>query len=105
MPETRPHVLMWDAERGRRDRASSWRQGGCSAMLARMGRLIGIAKRSASGAPMEELDRAGLAVERGVADDLRGKVGRRQVTVLSKEAWAEACRELGDEILLEPVAG
>lgn len=68
-------------------------------MLTRMGRLIGIAKRSASGAPMEELERAELTVERGVADDLRGRVGRRQVTVLSKEAWQEACRELGDEPL------
>lgn len=64
-----------------------------------MGKLIAIAKRASSGAPMIELDRARLTVEKGVEDDLRGKVGPRQVTVLSLEAWREACREIGESDL------
>jgi MOSC domain-containing protein YiiM len=45
---------------------------------------------------MQELERTELTVERGVADDLRGRVGRRQVTVLTREGWERACRQLGE---------
>lgn len=63
-----------------------------------MGTLVGIASRSASRAPMQELAVADVTRERGVAEDFRGKPGDRQVTVLSRDAWEKACAELGAEL-------
>ena len=45
-----------------------------------MGRLSGIARREKKRAPMETLDSAEISMETGVADDSRGKQGKRQVT-------------------------
>jgi len=47
---------------------------------------------------MERLQSAEITPERGVASDLRGKPGSRQVTVLAREAWRRACVELGSEL-------
>ena len=44
---------------------------------------------------MELLERAEVTLDAGVASDSRGRPGRRQVTVLSREAWEEAVEELG----------
>jgi MOSC domain-containing protein YiiM len=63
-----------------------------------MGRLIGIARREKKRAPMETLDSAEISTETGVAGDFRGKPGKRQVTLLSAEAWQEACNELGQDV-------
>jgi MOSC domain-containing protein YiiM len=63
-----------------------------------MGRLIGIATRTATKIPMRERDDAAVTLERGVADDLRGKPGKRQVTVLGREAWERACAQVGSEL-------
>lgn len=63
-----------------------------------MGTLMGIARREAKRAPMETLERAEISKETGIANDWRGKPGRRQVTVISAASWADACRELGTEI-------
>ncbi len=63
-----------------------------------MGRLVGIAKRDKKRAEMEILDDAEISEQTGVANDFRGKPGKRQVTVISAEAWAAACEELGQEI-------
>ncbi len=63
-----------------------------------MGRLVGIAWRASSGAPMVEVESARITVQAGVEDDLRGKVGKRQVTVLSAEAWRRACQEIGRDL-------
>lgn len=63
-----------------------------------MGRLIGIARREKKRAPMESLDSAVISTETGVAGDFRGKAGKRQVTLLSAEAWQEACNELGQDV-------
>lgn len=63
-----------------------------------MGRLIGIARRELKRAKMEVLNSAEISNETGVADDFRGKPGKRQVTVISAEAWAAACEDLGKEI-------
>lgn len=60
-----------------------------------MGRLIGIARREEKRAEMEILDDADISEETGVANDSRGKPGERQVTVMSAEAWAAACEDLG----------
>ncbi len=63
-----------------------------------MGRLVGIARRDKKRAEMEILDDAEISEQTGVANDFRGKPGKRQVTVISAAAWAAACEELGQEI-------
>jgi len=62
------------------------------------GRLEAIAIRSRSRAPMREIERADVSIEAGVSGDSRGQPGERQVTVLSVEAWAAACAELGTDL-------
>lgn len=44
---------------------------------------------------MLELPRAAVTGRGGVADDFRGRPGRRQVTVLSLEDWQAACAQAG----------
>lgn len=63
-----------------------------------MGKLLGIARKSKSRAPMEEIAGAELTAETGLEGDYRGKLRRRQVSVLSREAWEETCREHGEEL-------
>jgi MOSC domain-containing protein YiiM len=57
--------------------------------------LRGIARHHASRGPIDQLEEADITLESGVANDFRGKPGKRQVTVLSLEAWVEACAEIG----------
>ena len=59
-------------------------------------RLLAIAVRRRSRGAMQELAAAAVTREGGVADDFRGRSGRRQVTVLSLESWQAACREAGN---------
>lgn len=63
-----------------------------------MGRLAGIARREKKRAPMETLGQALVSTDSGVADDFRGRPGKRQVTVLSTRAWQAACEALGREV-------
>ena len=63
-----------------------------------MGRLIGIARREQKRAPMEVLEDAEVSEQTGVARDFRGRSGKRQVTVISAEAWAAACEDLGQQV-------
>ena len=63
-----------------------------------MSKLLAIATRSVPKEPMEELEDCEITLERGVADDLRGKPSGRQVTVLAREAWEAACASLGAEL-------
>lgn len=58
------------------------------------GTLIGIARRSAKRAAMEEITEARVSPEAGVEGDFRGKPGKRQVTVLSAEAFAAAVADI-----------
>lgn len=60
--------------------------------------LCGIAIRARPKAPMEARERALVTPERGVDGDFRGRPGKRQVTVLSRESWATACAELGEDL-------
>lgn len=61
------------------------------------GRLLGIARRDAPRAPMQELRDALVTAERGLEGDHKGlKFPRRQITILSVEAWALALEELTD---------
>lgn len=59
-----------------------------------MGKLLGIARKAKSGAPMDELSVAEISPERGLEGDYRGKLRRRQISVLSREDWNSACDEL-----------
>ncbi len=60
----------------------------------RVGRLAGIARRKFPRAPMETLSQALITPAAGVEDDIRGRWGRRQVTLMSQQAWTAACEEL-----------
>lgn len=63
-----------------------------------MTRLVGIAIREKSRAPMQTLTEANVSTEKGVQGDFRGKPGRRQVTVLSADVWRKVCTELKQDI-------
>lgn len=62
-----------------------------------IGRLIGIARRPARRAPMQEIGRGDISVDGGLAGDHKGpKFPRRRITVLSREDWQAALAELTD---------
>lgn len=56
--------------------------------------LIGIARKARPRAPMESLDQVDVTTERGIDGDFRGKLRRRQVTILAEEDWQAACNEI-----------
>lgn len=62
------------------------------------GRLIGIARASELRAPMQELSSAEISIERGIEGDARGVKLQRQVTVLFREGWDAACREIASQL-------
>jgi MOSC domain-containing protein YiiM len=59
------------------------------------GRLIGIATRSASRAPMVAHTVRAVRSDAGLEGDFRGRPGPRQVTVLAREGWEAGCAEAG----------
>lgn len=63
-----------------------------------MAKLLGIATRAKKRAEMQLLQAAGVSLANGVANDSRGKPGKRQVTVLTQEGWQAACVEAGVEL-------
>ena len=63
-----------------------------------MGKLVGIARRDKKRAPMETLETARVSADTGVANDFRGRPGKRQVTLLSNRSWRDACDDLGENI-------
>ncbi|HRD78269.1 MAG TPA: hypothetical protein PK264_20425, partial [Hyphomicrobiaceae bacterium] len=59
------------------------------------GRLLSLATRARTKAPMIEAGRCLVTRERGLEGDFRGaKYPRRQVTVLAREDWEAALAEL-----------
>jgi MOSC domain-containing protein YiiM len=61
-----------------------------------VGRLIGIARRPARRAAMEEIDEAVISTASGLQGDHKGaRFPRRQITVLAREAWEAVLAELG----------
>ena len=63
------------------------------------GRLIGIARKAEIGAEPETISRARVSAEAGVEGDFRGRTEKaRKVTVLARESWAAACKDLGREL-------
>ena len=72
-------------------------------MTKKTGKLIGIARRAAKRAPMEELRETEITTEGGVVGDTRGRqrgteMDGRQITVLSADAWGDVCAELDAEV-------
>ena len=65
-------------------------------MLNDFPKLLGIAIRRRSRGEMLEISQAMVDKDFGVENDFRGSPGKRQVTVLSLEAWKDACAELND---------
>ena len=63
-----------------------------------MAKLLGIATHVKKRGKLERLLTTSVTLEKGVADDFRGKPGSRQVTVLSREGWLAACEAAGVEL-------
>ncbi len=59
------------------------------------GRLLAIARKAKSHAPMEEIPTADISIEFGIAGDFRGSSKRRQITVLAIEDWRAAVESIG----------
>ena len=64
------------------------------------GRLIGIARHGRPRGPIETLEQVHVSIESGVQGDFRGAVkpggrGKRQVTVMAREAWEATLADLG----------
>lgn len=62
-----------------------------------MGKLLDIATRERSRAPMERLASVAISVDSGLAGDRRHGSGRT-VTVVGREGWDAACADLGREV-------
>ncbi|MBI3677059.1 MAG: MOSC domain-containing protein [Proteobacteria bacterium] len=62
------------------------------------GKLIGIARVAELRAPLEQLDRASVTTEGGIEGDVRGRKLNRQITVLFREGWEDACRDVGEAL-------
>ena len=60
-----------------------------------MAKLLAVAMHQKKHGSMIQLSQAHVSVDTGVALDFRGKPGKRQVTVLTKEGWEAANAELG----------
>ena len=60
-----------------------------------MGVLVGIARAARKRAPLAETGEAEVTLDAGVVGDVRGAKPGRQVTVLFREGWEAACRDLG----------
>ncbi len=62
------------------------------------GRVLAIARCLVKRGPMELLPETAISLDKGVEGDPRGHKKGRQVTVMSREAWENACVELGKEL-------
>ena len=62
------------------------------------GRLVGILRKEKPRAVPETLGHARVSKDEGIAGDYRGRTPDRQVTVMAREDWTAACRELGREL-------
>jgi MOSC domain-containing protein YiiM len=62
------------------------------------GRLIGIARAAESLAPLETVERVRISIETGVEGDCRGIKPDRQISILFRDGWEDACRDAGAEL-------
>src|SRR5262245_9406330 len=63
-----------------------------------MGQLLAIARASVKRGPLTPASEAVIGVREGVTGDARGARPGRQVTVVFREGWEAACRDLGVEL-------
>ncbi len=63
----------------------------------RTGVVVALQVRPATGGPTEPVDRLELTPERGILGDHAAR-NRRQITILSEEAWSDAVSELGRSV-------
>lgn len=61
------------------------------------GTLAGIAHRPTNGDAMVEIDECVLVPGRGLDIENR-KTGQREVTLLSRQSWVDACHDLGTDL-------
>ena len=61
-------------------------------------RIIGIARRDKPRAPMEMLQSADVTTSAGIEGDCRGVIQDRNVTLIFREDWEAACRDLGRDL-------
>jgi MOSC domain-containing protein YiiM len=66
-------------------------------MNATMGHVCGIAYRPEERAAMRAVDDCAVQEKRGLTLEDRNH-GKREITLLSQQAWSEICRELGQDI-------
>lgn len=59
-----------------------------------MGKLLGIAVKKASREPMIIVEKAHVTINDGIENDYKGSIKKRQITVLAREAWDEACADI-----------
>ena len=69
--------------------------------MSETGRLERIYLRPSARTPVREVEAAEAKVGSGLAGD-HARGGKREVTLISREAWERACEELGE--ILEPSA-
>jgi MOSC domain-containing protein YiiM len=62
------------------------------------GKLIGIARALELRQPLVETEQAEVTVERGITGDARGIKRGRQVTILFRDGWEDACRQVGEAL-------
>lgn len=64
-----------------------------------MGKVVGICTRIAKKAPMVIYASAKVSFDHGIGDDSRGLIkGDRQVTVMTREGWEAACKDLNSKM-------
>ncbi|WP_375392690.1 MOSC domain-containing protein [uncultured Sphingomonas sp.] len=68
-----------------------------------IGVIAGLARKAYRKAPMEVLERAEITEAGGITGDHRGQrkpngTGKRQVTLMERSDWADACAQVGVEL-------
>jgi MOSC domain-containing protein YiiM len=90
--QSRRLTQMHDVERHEADEVAGRRGNGTEAV----GRLVDIARRAASRAPMQQIEEGIISMAAGLEGDCKGaKFPRRQITVLALEDWQAALAEIG----------
>ena len=63
-----------------------------------MARLIGIAIRPVKSREIEELDSVEMTSSHGLLGDKKSRPGKRQVTLMTQQAWNACCEDLGTRL-------
>ena len=72
-----------------------------AAAIVHLGAIGGLARKAYRGAPMELLDAAEITEAAGITGDHRGtrkSAGKRQITLIERGRWAQACASVGVEL-------